>query len=392
MTASSKKKERVNFHPAKSVVDGRVFDVHDVGITVYSDQYGKWRTVPGFNHDDVLVSSEGWVRIRHAHKLRPPQRGSKIQLGYMKVTINKNPYRVHRLVCRAFHGPCPVGRDCDHIAKYNGDWAKERSDNRACNLRWATRKQQNGNQRKRKTQRTSKPIFIRRVNASESEQWIRFDNASQAADYIGLKSGRHLCAVANGDYGHKSIEGWVAKWDNPPETQEDLEGEVWVYVNERVKVSNMGRAQTRSPASKTKWSYKFTPTATSGEDYAHVCRQPFHVMVFKAFGGVLNEGETVDHIDTDNTNNNLSNLRSASAALQRANQSRRDGQLNSAQGDGVWGKKVASSEDEWEYFASRIEAERSINARGNKKIYNSNIGKVANGLMKQTAGWMFKVA
>ena len=43
---------------------------------------------------------------------------------------------VHRLVCGAFHGPCPTGRECSHLNGKTGD-------NRPENLAWETPAQNN---------------------------------------------------------------------------------------------------------------------------------------------------------------------------------------------------------------------------------------------------------
>lgn len=52
--------------------------------------------------------------------------------GRLNVTINNATQSAARLICEAFHGPCPNGMECCHN---NG----ERTDNRESNLRWDTR-------------------------------------------------------------------------------------------------------------------------------------------------------------------------------------------------------------------------------------------------------------
>src|SRR6185369_8776869 len=64
--------------------------------------------------------------------------------GYLRVSpsINgtvKTKY-VHRLVCEAYHGPCPVGMECRHL---NG----RRYDNRPLNLAWSDKKTNEGDKR-----------------------------------------------------------------------------------------------------------------------------------------------------------------------------------------------------------------------------------------------------
>jgi hypothetical protein len=73
-----------------------------------------------------LVSDQGRVRRIGRLPLKP-QRNTR---GYLKVTLsNRRQALVHTLVAEAFHGPRPLGHDCDHL---NFD----RHDNRAENLRW----------------------------------------------------------------------------------------------------------------------------------------------------------------------------------------------------------------------------------------------------------------
>lgn len=60
------------------------------------------------------------------------------QYGYLKVTINRNQYRVHRLVAETFL-PNPDNKPTvDHINRI-------RDDNRVDNLRWATHREQRDN-------------------------------------------------------------------------------------------------------------------------------------------------------------------------------------------------------------------------------------------------------
>lgn len=107
----------------------------------------RWVPVAGF--DGYEVSDQGRVRsldkmVRTYGNRRPFVRHGRIlkqQLGthgYMQVGLTrdgeKSQHRVHRLVCEAFHGPCPDGMETLH-------GPAGRLDNRAINLQWGTSKQ-----------------------------------------------------------------------------------------------------------------------------------------------------------------------------------------------------------------------------------------------------------
>ncbi len=60
--------------------------------------------------------------------------------GYFMISLQHKKYPIHRLVCTAFHGSQPEGMTADHIDRNKGN-------NQAGNLRWATNQQQALNRR-----------------------------------------------------------------------------------------------------------------------------------------------------------------------------------------------------------------------------------------------------
>tara|TARA_B100001057_G_C22675975_1_gene881804 strand:+ start:95 stop:1054 length:960 start_codon:yes stop_codon:yes gene_type:complete len=150
-----------------------------VGVHLYSDQYGDWRSVPGFDVNKVIVSSLGYHRMRiMGSMMRPAVMAAIGEKGYRQVSIDRKRKGVHQLVCLAFHGHGAVGDTVDHI---DGNT----SNNVASNLRWASKS----------------------LQVKNRKSW---SNRAPA---------------------------------QTQETQDDLEGEQWKVANDRLKVSNMGRVQ-----------------------------------------------------------------------------------------------------------------------------------------------------
>lgn len=92
------------------------------------------RDIPG--HDGYFASPHGEI-ISKRHK-RPLQ-SKPSNTGYLRVPLQYAKRRgasrwqsVHRLVCLAYHGPSPFGKD--HVRHLNGD----RTDNRPENLAWGS--------------------------------------------------------------------------------------------------------------------------------------------------------------------------------------------------------------------------------------------------------------
>lgn len=90
----------------------------------------EWRRVPISPYRSYEVSSDGRVR-RGGRELS----GQTDRYGYRTVQLSyaglSKRFKVHRLVCEAFNGPCPAGSECAHL---NGD----RACNLASNLAWVT--------------------------------------------------------------------------------------------------------------------------------------------------------------------------------------------------------------------------------------------------------------
>jgi hypothetical protein len=100
-----------------------------------NEKYGEWRSVPGL--ENCKASSEGYILNENGND--NPRLGTKNVHGYMCIKLNKKEYKVHQLVCKAFHG-LPPGENftVDHIDR-------NRQNNKSSNLKWEDKKGQAAN-------------------------------------------------------------------------------------------------------------------------------------------------------------------------------------------------------------------------------------------------------
>ena len=148
------------------------------------------------------------------------------QNGYISVKIHNKNYLMQRLVAIAFKIPRDHSgqQTVDHI---NGN----PSDNRLCNLRWASTSEQiqysyaNNTERKSNAKKQSKPVLGRKIG---EEEWIEYDSSQSAARQLKIHAGsiRSLCHGKR-----KSIKGYEFKYAMPNEP-EVLEDEEWRMIDE----------------------------------------------------------------------------------------------------------------------------------------------------------------
>jgi len=361
-----------------------------------SDRPGeRWAAHPDYAPSEVLVSNRGRVRKRgHAGvgEYEYFTLGSLRKDGYRKVQINGKDRRVHELVCEAFHGPKPSEA---HTVDHHHD--RNHSNNRADNLRWATREEQRANQGTHRARSDGKPVLARKVGSPDDAEWTPYASATAAGKALGIH-GSNISEVCNPEKTDAhTAGGYEFRHGPPPEDQGDLPWEElgppharfcvprerWKLDPEsdgRTRVSTRGRVQTKTPSGE-RWSLRHTPRTASGEVYASVKSKGVHRVVWRAFrpdDPPVNR-ETIDHIDRDEANNALQNLRRATKSEQKRNQDRPSADDIARPRTPVlaW-KDGASREETAERFVGLHAAARALYARfGTTKFTGSGIGQAA---------------
>lgn len=347
----------------------------------------------------------GWVKLRDPNgTLGIPRLGCQTESGYMRVGIQSKLYMVHNLVAVAFLPPKPEPScTVDHIAKHNGDWKKERSDNRAINLRWVTVTEQNNNKphRARGSNRNSRPIWAWKLGEAEDTAQS-FVCSEEAVEKLTCQTGVQFYSssirrVCNGE--NKQSGGYVFKYDTSNDELQHIDGEEWKesLFCPLILVSNLGRVQLKHHSGKAV-GLKFTPLPTTGEDYAKVagnCKDYYvHRLIYYTFNpDDLDDYdiETIDHIDSNKSNNALSNLQGITYQENNLKSVRKPpAETHHVFKEPVEGRHVESN-GEWEWFASQADAARILTARLGKTVGQP---KVCLSIHKgyKTRGYIFRKA
>ena len=287
--------------------------------------YGEWRRVPGF--PGILASDEGYIMTQGATRVRTPSQ--RKHTHYCVVSCNRRMQQVHLLVTRAFHGPAQAHHtSADHLGGMHLSPKERRSDNRACNLTWATHKEQRANQKKRRPNATGEPCVVWRVQGRDGGLQtsagymtpigpeLSYHSSRAAAAALGL-SHRHLSSVFSDSSKLKTVSnkdgvrytGHYAERDDS-----DLDGEEWKEHSSRLRVSNHGRIQTKH-ARGQRWGWKRFASEHDGGGYMAVVAEGKHFLVHDLVGTLFFIGPKprdwfcFDHKDGDIYNNRIVNLR-----------------------------------------------------------------------------------
>ena len=278
---------------------------------------GEWRIVPGFWW--IIASSLGHIATRYAKKVRK----QTVLRGYFRVKCNEKPEQVHNLVARAFHGvPGEEDASVDHIHT-------NEQDNRADQLRWATRKTQRENQGERKPDSRGEACLVWRVHGGKNKfdrsaeamtptgEEQEFLSATQAANQLGLQRPALSAVLREKVYKIKNKKDGFWYTGRLRDADKELEGEEWSET-EVCRISNHGRIRTRK---KNGWGPMRMSTESDKDGYKMVCYKPVHILVGETFFvGPRPLGSIMwDHIDGDKNNNHISNLRPVPVSVNNRN-------------------------------------------------------------------------
>ena len=278
----------------------------------------KWKDFPvicGRKFSKYEVSSLGSVRNKRSGHISStnPNYNGYVRNGFLDDEGNSKHILGHVIVARAFlDKPKSDDLTVDHINR-------ERADNRAINLRWATRKQQSTNSDKSKSGAIGQPVIQYTIDMGEIKRW---PNIMTAAKELGM------CNVSIG----KACKGKLKtsggfKWAYE---RQDLDGEIWKeYISGtlshgsvkdvtntlslepmRMKVSNMGRIKLPN------YHIVYGSKAAGGYLKYGEPQKLVHVIIAEAFLPNLEKKPEVNHKDKDRRNNKVENLEWATRSEQ----------------------------------------------------------------------------
>lgn len=169
-----------------------------------------WRDIDGY---EGLYQVSNMGRVKSLERKNSYGRTVKERIlkpaptknGYLIVSLyaggKQKPLTVHRLVCKAFHNNPDNKPDVNHINE-------DKTDNKACNLEWCTRKENcnHGSRNKRVTKARSKPVAQYAQDGELIKVWA---STMEVERQTGFRHG-YICQSALGKY--KQAYGFIWKY------------------------------------------------------------------------------------------------------------------------------------------------------------------------------------
>jgi len=330
-----------------------------------------WKYLPG--NELIQISDQGDVKTWETRNKRwsPEFKPNANKQGYVYFVHQAKRYPVHQLVALTFIGPPPSStHTVDHIDQ-------NRSNNAVTNLRYATREEQQRNQRKQRARVDARPILVWKINCDPSTA-TKFESVADASNELGLDHG-NLYTVASGK--RRSIKGYNVKFC---ELEEEIIPNEEFRLVDGFHVSQFGRYKKLNSIRILK------PIPGAGAVYCTVgTNVSFHHLVAKAFPEIVgikpSENHNLDHIDRNPLNNNASNLRWLTQSDQLRNQTRvKPSELASVRKIAV---EISAPGSQWIKFSSIHDAARYVTAKVGDRVKDSTISRVVN---ERPSGYIFK--
>ena len=298
-------------------------EISNVNEVVNDVVVEEWRNVEGYPNYEV--SNLGRVRRDKLNNSKTIFIGTKESDGYIRVGLTKDgkcrKYKMHRLVAFAFiPNPDPINKiEVNHLG--------EKDDNRVCMLEWVSPKE-NSIHGSKKNSGTNHKLAINKIDIKTNEVIKLYNTLNEIKDDGFTIEKVNLCIIGK----NKTHLGF--KWEKVKDAYIDIvenyENEIWKDLKDSIfdevnkftnyKVSNYGRV-------KGYLKRIMKPNSTSGVFIVQLRHNKvskyvrLHRLVLMAFNVPRPEGkDEVDHIDSNNNNNKLSNLQWANRQMQVDNE------------------------------------------------------------------------
>ncbi len=327
----------------------------------------EWKHFPaigGRSFSKYEVSSLGQIRNKKTgwiFSVRPDASGY-VRNEFVDDEGNSIKIFAHVIAVRAFLGePDSDDLTVDHINR-------KPTDNRAVNLRWATRKQQVANSDQSNCKAKGQPVIQYTMSMKEIKRW---PNIAAAAKKLRIP-GTNISMACKGSYSYAGGFKWAYE-------RQDLDGEIWKECESMyVQVSNMGRI--KPPHCHIVYGSK---TANGYLIYGDP-KKYVHVMIAETFLPNPKKKPQVNHKDTNGTNNKLENLEWATGS---------ENSIHSHKNSKPDRYSISKAVKQYDLEGNFIGEYKSILHASRETICSEScISYVCLGLSKSTKGYVFKYA